>query len=100
MHLRQTGLQLRRSDEIGALELAPQKALVNPQEEHLPRPFVDRVPVGARPELRAQRDELLVLGRMTEKDVAKAPVERLVEVLRRERRELRDERRVTYDCGE
>ena len=37
---------------------------------------------------------------MTEEGVAKAPVERFVEVLRRERRELGDERRVAYDGGE
>ena len=53
MHLRQAGLQLGRAYEIGALELAPEKALVDPEEKLLPRPLVDRIPIGARPELGA-----------------------------------------------
>ena len=88
MHLREARLELRRADEIRTLELAPQPALVQPQQELLAGALVELVAISARPELGAQGDQLLVLGRPGDEHLAEAPVERVVEVLRRESREL------------
>ena len=100
MHLREARLELRGPDEVRALELAPQPALVHPQQKLLAGALVELVAIRARAELGAQGDELLVLGRPGDEHLAKPPMERVVEVLRRQRGELGNERRMADDRRE
>src|SRR6185503_19479773 len=64
MDLRQACLEFGRTDQVdpGALELATQSPLVEPQHQLLPRSLVELVPIRAGTQLGSQRDQLVVLG--------------------------------------
>ena len=83
MHLREPGLELGRANEVGPPELASEPPFVQPEEELLAGALVELVPVHARAELRAQRDEILVRRRPVDQGLPESPVERIIEVVGR-----------------
>src|SRR5687768_5047686 len=99
--LREPCLELRRPNEVGAaLEIAPELPLVEAQRQLAPGSLVERVALRPGAELSPKGDELVVVRCARHEVLAEPPMERIVEVVGRERRELVDERRVPDDSGE
>ena len=100
MHLRQARLELGGAHEVGPLELATQPTFVEPEQQLLAGALVDLVTVGACAQFRPERDELVVFRTARDEDVPEATVERVVEMLGRERGELLEQRRMPNDRRE
>ena len=93
-------LELGRAGKVCLAELPPDLALPQAKDQLGAGSLVDRVPLGSRSQLGAQRDQLVVLTGPVDEHGPEATMEVVVEVLGSERLKLADELGVRHHRSE